>query len=75
MKQSLESARRTLVKTISYRIFIMILDFTFLYIFTHKIEIAIGFMIASNIYTTGGYYIHERIWNRIKWGINLKSVN
>jgi uncharacterized membrane protein len=26
-------------------------------------------MIASNIYTTLGYFLHERVWARIKWGI------
>ena len=25
-------------------------------------------MIVSNIYTTIGYFLHERIWDRIKWG-------
>jgi uncharacterized membrane protein len=26
-------------------------------------------MVASNIYTTIGYLVHERIWARIAWGI------
>jgi len=25
-------------------------------------------MIVSNIYTTAGYFFHERIWSKIKWG-------
>lgn len=63
-----ETVKRTLVKTITYRIFIMTLDFTSIYLFTGKVNIAIGFMIVSNIYTTLGYFFHERIWDRIKWG-------
>ena len=63
-----ETVKRTLVKTITYRIFIMTLDFTSIYLFTGKVNIAIGFMIVSNIYTTTGYFFHERIWDRIKWG-------
>jgi uncharacterized membrane protein len=27
-------------------------------------------MIASNIYTTIGYFVHERMWARIQWGID-----
>ena len=38
------------------------------YLFTHKVDVALGFMIVSNIYTTVGYFVHERIWARIKWG-------
>ena len=63
-----ETLRRSLVKTISYRVVILILDFTSIYLFTGKIKIALGFMIVSNVYTTVGYFFHERIWDKIKWG-------
>jgi len=63
-----ESWLRSLTKTITYRIAILILDFVAIYWLTGKFEIAFGFMIVSNIYTSVGYYAHERIWDRIKWG-------
>ena len=63
-----ESLRRSIVKTVSYRVVILILDFTCIYLFTGQIKVAVGFMIVSNIYTSVGYFIHERIWDRIKWG-------
>jgi adenylylsulfate kinase len=32
-------------------------------------------MIVSNIYTTIGYFLHERLWARIRWGTEpAKSV-
>jgi uncharacterized membrane protein len=64
-----ETLRRSLVKTISYRAIILILDFTSIYVFTGQIKVALGFMIVSNIYTTIGYFFHERIWGKIKWGM------
>jgi adenylylsulfate kinase len=67
-KHSEETFRRSVVKTISYRFIILILDFTAIIIFTGQIKIALGFMVVSNIYTTLGYFIHERIWGKIKWG-------
>ena len=63
------SARRSVTKTITYRILIMSLDFLTIYLFTGAVRIAIGFMIASNTYTTLAYLLHERIWARIRWGI------
>jgi uncharacterized membrane protein len=63
-----ETLRRSVVKTISYRVVILILDFVCIYLFTGKIKVALGFMIVSNIYTTIGYFFHERIWDKIKWG-------
>jgi uncharacterized membrane protein len=65
---AVETLKRSIVKTVSYRFVILILDFTAIYLFTGKIKIALGFMIISNIYTTVGYFIHERIWDKIKWG-------
>ncbi len=64
------SGRRSVVKAITYRILIMSLDFITIYLFTGAVRVALGFMIASNIYTTVGYLLHERIWARIAWGIH-----
>ena len=63
------TTKRSLVKAITYRIVIVILDFTVIYVLTRQVNIALGFMVISNIYTTAAYFIHERIWNKIKWGI------
>jgi uncharacterized membrane protein len=66
--QATETLPRSIVKTISYRGVILILDFVSIYLFTGQVKVALGFMIVSNIYTTIGYFFHERIWDKIKWG-------
>jgi uncharacterized membrane protein len=63
-----ETRKRSVVKALTYRVAIVCLDFLAIYIFTHKVEVALGFMIVSNIYTTVGRFLHERIWARIRWG-------
>jgi len=63
-----ERMRRSLVKAITYRLIIIVLDITAIYLFTRNLDIALGFMIISNVYTSVAYYFHERIWNRISWG-------
>lgn len=45
-------ARRSFLKALTYRLFIMALDFGTLYLLTGQVHIAFGFMIASNVYTT-----------------------
>jgi len=64
----LETLRRSVIKTISYRVIILILDFSSIYLFTGKLNIALGFMVVSNIYTTVIYFFHERVWDKIQWG-------
>ena len=61
--------RRSVVKAVTYRILIMCMDFVTIYLFTGAVRVAIGFMIASNIYTTIAYLLHERLWVKLKWGI------
>ena len=63
------TTKRSLVKAFTYRIVIIILDFSVIYLLTRRVDVAVGFMIISNIYTTAAYFLHERIWNRIRWGI------
>jgi uncharacterized membrane protein len=62
-----ESWKRSLAKSISYRIVIMVLDFTAIFLFTRRADVATGFVLVSNLYTTLAYFIHERIWIKINW--------
>ena len=63
-----ESLGRSVVKTITYRLVILILDFTVIYLLTKRTDVAVGFTVLSNIYTTLAYFFHERIWDKIGWG-------
>jgi len=63
-----ETRKRSLVKTIIYRIIIILADFLFLYVLTHKLVLSLVVMVVSNVYTALGYYAYERIWNKIRWG-------
>ncbi|HEX7412669.1 MAG TPA: DUF2061 domain-containing protein [Bacteroidia bacterium] len=68
MHHATETLKRSVIKTISYRVVILILDFVSIYLFTGQIKIALGFMLVSNVYTTLAYFFHERIWDKVKWG-------
>jgi uncharacterized membrane protein len=61
--------RRSLVKAITYRVVIMALDFATIYLFTGRVSVAAGFMVASNVYTTLAYLVHERLWAQVSWGL------
>lgn len=43
----------------------MCIDFLTIYLLTGTPKVALGFMLASNIYTTIAYYVHERVWSRM----------
>jgi uncharacterized membrane protein len=62
------SRKRSVVKALTYRVVIVCLDFVAIYLFIGKVQVALGFMVVSNVYTTVGYFLHERLWARIRWG-------
>ena len=62
------TTKRSLVKAFTYRSVIVVLDVSVIYLLTARVDVALGFTVISNIYTTVGYFLHERLWNKIKWG-------
>lgn len=63
-----EHVKRSLAKTITYRLLIVVATFIVIYMMTGDVETTTSITIISNIINTVLYYIHERIWNRIHWG-------
>ncbi|MGA2934726.1 MAG: DUF2061 domain-containing protein [Methanomicrobiales archaeon] len=59
---------RSVVKAVSYRIIVVAADFAAVYLFTSRVDIALGFVVVSNIYTSVLYLLHERFWDRVAWG-------
>jgi uncharacterized membrane protein len=71
--QNRASSKRSVVKAITYRAIIVCLDFLVIYFLPGKVMTAATFMIVSNIYITIGYFLHERVWAGIKWGMELQK--
>ncbi len=64
-----ETHTRSLLKAITFRVIVLMVDFTIVITITHRYDVAIGFVILSNITSTAIYFLHERLWNNIKWGL------
>jgi len=71
--QSRATRGRSVVKAVTYRGIILCLDFLVIYLLTGKVMTAAAFMIVSNIYTTVAYFLHERVWAGIKWGLEFQA--
>jgi uncharacterized membrane protein len=63
--------KRSFVKTITYRLVIVILVYIVSYYVTHQSKEALAITGWNALLATIIYYIHERIWSRIHWGRNL----
>jgi hypothetical protein len=63
-----DTTRRSLVKTISWRITGSSATFLIAYLISGNISIAGTIAAIQLTANTILYYIHERVWNKIRWG-------
>jgi len=65
----LETKKRTIAKTISFKILATTVGFFTALFFTGSKEIALMVTIANSITTLIAFYIHERVWARIAYAL------
>lgn len=63
-----ETRKRTVVRMVTYRVTAWLFTILWTYLFTGDLGSATGFATALHVLLSIDYYIHERIWLRIKWG-------
>lgn len=63
-----ETHKRTVTKMITYRLSAWLLTIPVMYWLTGNLEESIGSSILIHLLLSVDYYIHERIWLKIKWG-------
>ncbi len=63
-----ETHSRTIVRTITYRLTAWLLTIFLTYLFTRNISEATEFSTLLHLVLSFDYYLHERIWLKIKWG-------
>jgi uncharacterized membrane protein len=64
----MDTAKRSLVKTVSWRITGSGATFGISYMISGNIVVAGSIAIIQLVSNTILYFIHERVWNRVKWG-------
>lgn len=66
----IESHRRTIVRMLTYRLTAWLFTIFWTYLFTGDVGKSTGFATALHVLLSVDYYIHERIWLKIKWGLS-----
>ena len=60
---------RTLVKTLIYRCWVILSTYIMLLLTGQDYDSAILPAIVINLVWTTSYYLYDRLWLRIKWGV------
>jgi len=63
-----ETKRRSIMKTISWRICATTTTMLIVYIFTRRLELSLGVGLVEAVSKMILYYFHERAWGATSWG-------
>jgi len=63
-----ETHKRSLAKSITWRVVATIITFVIVIVYTGRIDWAIGLSFLDLVLKFIGYYAHERAWDRMDWG-------
>ena len=65
----METRRRTVARMISYRVTAWLFTIFWTYLYTGSLASSTGFATLLHILLSIDYYIHERVWLKIRWGL------
>ena len=68
-RSALQAQKRALVKTLCYRAVMLLITVTVAWLIVGDVSDAINIGIVTNVVKTGTYYLYERTWDHIVWGI------
>src|SRR5438045_265778 len=65
--------KRHLAKALTYRVFGSAATAGIAYVATGDMRIGASVGIIDSVVKVGAYYLHERVWYRIRWGIRAEA--
>jgi uncharacterized membrane protein len=65
--------RRHLAKAISYRFFGSLVTAIVVFLLTNDLNITLAFFAIESVGKIVLYYVHERVWYHVSWGIEHKE--
>jgi uncharacterized membrane protein len=63
-----ESHRRSIAKALSWRLLGMVFTAIVVLMVTGRLSFAATIGVADFVVKLGVYYVHERVWNRVRFG-------
>lgn len=64
----MDTLKRSLTKTIVWRIIATLITFAVTYLFTGEMREATTITLVIAVVLMIGYYINERVWDKLEWG-------
>lgn len=69
----MDTLQRSLTKTVIWRVIATLITLAVTYMFTGEIKQSTNIALVVAVFLVVGYYINERVWDRIDWGRRLHA--
>ena len=69
-RSTLQAQKRAIVKTLCYRVFMIVITVVVAWAFVDNVGAALSIGLVSNLLKTVTYYVYERTWDHITWGVS-----
>ena len=70
----MESHKRSIIKSLSWRCFGMVFTTLAGWLITGSVRAGLAIGVADFFLKIGTYYLHERVWQRVQWGLTDADV-
>ncbi|MFC7232860.1 DUF2061 domain-containing protein [Saliphagus sp. GCM10025308] len=72
-RSALQARKRAIAKTLCYRLFMILITTVVAWVVVGDVGAALNIGIATNVVKTGTYYLYERTWDHITWGVSASA--
>ena len=72
-RSTVQQRKRAIVKTLCYRLFMIVITVVVAWLFIGDVSDALGIGLVSNLVKTATYYAYERAWDHVTWGVSGAS--
>ncbi|PSP84826.1 hypothetical protein BRC83_04175 [Halobacteriales archaeon QS_1_68_17] len=69
-RSALQARKRVLTKTVCYRLLMVLITVAIAWVVIGDLGDALNIGIFANLLKTGTYYVYERTWDHIAWGVS-----
>lgn len=71
-RTALQAQKRAIVKTLCYRLFMLLITVAVAWWIVGDVGAALNIGVITNVAKTGTYYVYERAWDHVTWGVTVR---
>ncbi|WP_311171057.1 DUF2061 domain-containing protein [Halobellus ordinarius] len=72
-RSALQARKRAVVKTLCYRLVMVFITVIVAWVVVGDLGDAVNIGLVANVVKTGTYYVYERAWDHISWGVTTPT--